>query len=174
MHIKWVKNNLLLLQLLVCFVFCFFTDWHFMDLDHILFPFSFTRCGSTHVLRSSLTLILHLKTFQDQQEWKWCLRPWSGVYKISLVWKCVTTVTILHKYKFKFHVSSLQRNDGWGRKSVCGLLPPSWRNTSQAQERLWWVYGLHAWGFVSIIKKKNLSIFAAFMNYLVILLIYLF
>lgn len=139
-------------------VFCL----QLMDLlSSILCTSSFPRCGSTHVLRSSLTLILRLKTYQGQQEWKWCLRPWSGIYKIPVVWICVSAVTFLHKYSFTFCISSLQRYDGWGRKSVCGLLFASRRNTSQAQEGLRRGDGLHAWRSVStnITSRKLWSFF---------------
>lgn len=56
------------------FLFCFLLLLLFLTgmtwIYIIFYSLSFTRCGSTHVLRSSLTLILHLKTYQDQQEWK--------------------------------------------------------------------------------------------------------
>lgn len=120
-HATVKKNNLFLLHLLLKKFF--YTNWLFMDLDHILYPFSFTRCGSTHALRSSLTLILHLKTYRHQQEWKWCLRPWSGVYTVSLVWKCVSTLTILHKYKCTFLVSIAE--EWWMRKEI-SLWPTSY------------------------------------------------
>jgi len=60
-----------------------------------------------------------------------------------------------------FHVSSIQGYDGWGRKSVCGLLPASWRNNSQAEERQRWGDGLYAWGLVCehMLRKSSLCYF---------------
>lgn len=47
------------------------------------------------------------------------------------------------------NVCLIQRNDGRGGKSVCGLLLAQWGNTSQAEERLWRGVGLYARGLVS-------------------------
>lgn len=80
--INWIVKKMRLKSLtfvsflnvfLELFLFCFLLLLFLTDMTWIYIIFyslSFTRCGSTHVLRSSLTLILHLKTYQDQQEWK--------------------------------------------------------------------------------------------------------
>ena len=114
--------------------------------------FTPSRCGSTRVLRSSLTLTLHLKTWPLPPEWRWCLRPWSGVWSlcesmcvwgrdgVSVIQWLTTELSPIASFPFP----PTQRYDGWGRKSIRGLLPAQRGDHPQAQERRGRGAGLHA------------------------------